>query len=62
MKETPLDSREYVKIAAQLLNLQLREEHREGVVENWDTIAQNAQLVNEFSLTDEVEPAPIFEP
>lgn len=62
MNETPLEPREYVNIAAQLLNLQLRDEYCEGVVENWETIMQNAQRVNEFHLADDVEPAADFEP
>lgn len=62
MNEPPLDPKEYVNIAATLLNLSLQDEHRQGVIENWDVITENARLVNEFILVKEVESAADFEP
>ena len=57
-----LDPAEYVKQMALLLDLELKEEHRSGVVENLARIIAIAQLVNEFPLTAEIEVAPVFKP
>jgi len=53
---------EYVDQMALLLDLQLRDEYRDGVVANFERIKAIAQLVNSFSLPEEVEVAPVFEP
>ncbi|MEH2097642.1 DUF4089 domain-containing protein [Nostoc sp. 'Peltigera membranacea cyanobiont' 213] len=56
------DVGEYVEQMALLLDLQLRDEYRDGVVANFERIMAIANLVNEFPLTEEIEAAPIFEP
>ena len=53
---------EYVDLMALLVGLQLRDEYREGVVENFERIRAIAQVVNEFPLPDNIEAAPVFEP
>jgi hypothetical protein len=47
---------------ALLLDLQLRDEYRDGVVANFERIKAIAQVVNEFPLPEDVEAAPTFEP
>ncbi|MEH2300783.1 DUF4089 domain-containing protein [Nostoc sp.] len=56
------DVGEYVDQMALLLDLQLRDEYRDGVVANFERIRAIANLVNEFPLAEEIEAAPIFEP
>ncbi|MBE9034362.1 DUF4089 domain-containing protein [aff. Roholtiella sp. LEGE 12411] len=53
---------EYVDQMGLLLDLQIRDEYRDGVVANFERIRAIAQLVNSFSLPEEVEAAPVFEP
>ncbi|OUL27079.1 DUF4089 domain-containing protein [Nostoc sp. RF31YmG] len=53
---------EYVDQISLLLDLQLRDEYRDGVVENFERIKAIALLVNEFPIPEEIEVAPIFEP
>ncbi|MEH1891513.1 MAG: DUF4089 domain-containing protein [Nostoc sp.] len=55
------DVGEYVDQMALLLDLQLRDEYRDGVVANFERIRAIANLVNEFPLAEEIEAAPIFE-
>ncbi|MDB9344401.1 DUF4089 domain-containing protein [Nodularia spumigena CS-586/05] len=54
--------RSYVEEMALLLGLQLGDEYVDGVVQNFEIIKAIAQLVNEFPLPEDVEPAPVFEP
>lgn len=56
------DFAEYVDRTAQLIDLPLNPEHRPGVVENFARIAAIANLVMEFPLPEDAEPAPLFEP
>ncbi|RCJ30021.1 hypothetical protein A6770_21245 [Nostoc minutum NIES-26] len=53
---------EYVDQMSLLLDLQLRDEYRDGVVTNFERIKAIAQLVNSFPLPEDVEAAPVFEP
>lgn len=53
---------EYVDQMSLLLDLQLRDEYRDGVVANFERIKAIALLVNEFPIPEEVEVAPVFEP
>lgn len=53
---------EYVDLMANLIDLPLDAEHRPGVVANMVRIAQIAQVVTEFSIPNEIEAAPVFEP
>ncbi|NES66246.1 MAG: DUF4089 domain-containing protein [Okeania sp. SIO2D1] len=52
----------YVELTAELINLELQPEHLPGVVENLERIAAIAQLVIDFPLPPEIEPAPKFDP
>ncbi|MEH2401880.1 DUF4089 domain-containing protein [Nostoc sp.] len=62
MKREGFNLGEYVDQMALLLDLQLRDEYRDGVVANFERIRAIANLVNEFPLAEEIEAAPIFEP
>ena len=62
MEAKGLNVGEYVDLMALLLDLQLRDEYRDGVVANFERIKAIAQVVNEFSLAENVEAAPTFEP
>ena len=62
MNEKKIDAGQYVDQTALLLDLQLRDEYRECVVENFEKIRVIANLVNEFSLPEDIEAAPKFEP
>lgn len=53
---------DYVEQMALLLDLQLRDEYRDGVVANFERIKAIAQLVNSFPIPQEVEVAPVFQP
>ncbi|MGB6295621.1 MAG: DUF4089 domain-containing protein, partial [Rivularia sp. (in: cyanobacteria)] len=48
--------------AASLLNFNLPDEYRDGVVANFERIQVIAKLVNEFPLPEDIEAAPVFEP
>ncbi|MEL7037194.1 MAG: DUF4089 domain-containing protein [Cyanobacteria bacterium J06592_8] len=52
----------YIDQTAELIDLKIAPEYREGVISNLEQIAKLAKLVNEFPLTDEIEIAPIFNP
>jgi hypothetical protein len=54
--------RSYVEEVALLLGLQLGDEYVDGVVQNFEIIKAIAQIVNEFPLPEEIEPASVFEP
>lgn len=60
--EKKFDVGEYVDLMALLVDLQLRDEYRDGVVANFEKIKAIAQIVNSFELPDDVEAAPIFQP
>ncbi len=62
MEGKELNVAEYVDLMALLLDLQLRDEYRDGVVANFQRIKAIAQIVNEFPLPEDVEAAPTFEP
>jgi Protein of unknown function (DUF4089) len=62
MEQRELDVGKYVDLMALLLDLQLPDEYRDGVVANFERIKDIAQVVNEFSLPDKIEAAQIFEP
>jgi hypothetical protein len=53
---------EYVKYAAQLIDLSIAPEYLPGVIENMTRIVAVAALVNELDLPEEIEAAPVFEP
>ncbi|WP_017315018.1 DUF4089 domain-containing protein [Mastigocladopsis repens] len=62
MEEKGFDVGEYVDLMALLLDLQLRDEYRDGVVANFERIKVIAQVVNEFPLLETIEAASVFEP
>ncbi|NJM70905.1 MAG: DUF4089 domain-containing protein [Scytonema sp. RU_4_4] len=62
MEGKELNVGEYVDLMALLLDLQLRDEYRDGVVANFERIKVIAQVVNEFPLPETIEAAPVFEP
>lgn len=62
MGSEEFDVGEYVDQMALLMDLQLRDEYRDGVVANFERIKAIAQVVNEFALPEEIEAAPVFEP
>lgn len=61
MKEE-FDVGEYVDLMGLLVDLQLRDEYRDGVVANFERIKTIALSVNSFILPEDVEAASIFEP
>lgn len=52
----------YVEQTAQILEIPLPEEYREGVVENMAQLSAIAQQVMEFPLPPNTEIAPVFKP
>lgn len=60
--KSEFDVGEFVEQMALLVNLQLSDEYRDGVVANFERISAIAQIVNEFELPEEIEAAPVFEP
>jgi hypothetical protein len=62
MRREGFDVGEYVDFMALLLDLQLRDEYRDGVVGNFERISAIANLVNSFPLPEDIEVAPVFEP
>jgi Asp-tRNA(Asn)/Glu-tRNA(Gln) amidotransferase C subunit len=62
MNNKQIDSKIYVEQMALLVDLDLREEYKDGVVANFERIKNIAKVVNEFELSKETEAASIFEP
>jgi hypothetical protein len=62
MEKNEFDVGEYVDQIVCLLDLDLRDEYRDGVVANFERISAIAQLVNSFPLSEEIETATGFEP
>ncbi|PAX53275.1 DUF4089 domain-containing protein [Brunnivagina elsteri CCALA 953] len=62
MENQQIDLKIYVEQMALLVDLNLREEYKDGVVANFEKIKNIAKLVNDFELPEEIEVAPIFEP
>ncbi len=60
-RPTP-DLENFVDVAAALVGLPLPPAYRPGVVENFERIQAIAQLVTEFPLPEDLEPASTFEP
>ncbi|MUG97427.1 DUF4089 domain-containing protein [Scytonema sp. UIC 10036] len=55
MEEKDFQVAEYVDLMAVLLDLQLKDEYRDGVIANFERIMAIARIVNEFPLPDELE-------
>ena len=62
MSDQSFDGGNYVDTAAALMGLPLDPAHRPGVILNLQRIAEMADLVMAFPLSDDVEPAPVFTP
>ncbi|MBG1262025.1 DUF4089 domain-containing protein [Nostoc commune] len=62
MRREGFDVGEYVDQMSLLLDLELRDEYRDGVVANFERISAIANLVNSFPIPDDIEVAPVFEP
>ncbi|MBF2064449.1 MAG: DUF4089 domain-containing protein [Calothrix sp. C42_A2020_038] len=62
MEEKEVDIKVYVEQMALLVDLNLRDEYKDGVAANFERIHKIAQLVNEFNLPEDIEAAPVFEP
>ncbi|WGV26877.1 DUF4089 domain-containing protein [Halotia branconii] len=62
MESQSLNVGEYVDRMALLLDLQITDEYRDGVVANFEKIKAIAHLVNSFPLPEDIEIAPVFEP
>ncbi|AKG22375.1 DUF4089 domain-containing protein [Calothrix sp. 336/3] len=62
MEKQTGDIGKYVEQMALLMDLNLPEEYQESVITNFRRIQEFAEMVNEFQLTEEVEPVNIFEP
>lgn len=58
----PLPFADLVDLMSDVLNLPIPPDCHPGVVANLERTAAIAQLVMEFPLPDDVEPAPIFQP
>ncbi len=54
--------RKFVEQMALLVNLQLRDEYKDGVVANFERIKAIAKVVNEFDLPENIEAGSIFLP
>lgn len=62
MRREEFNVGEYVDQMALLLDLEIRDEYRDAVVENFERISAIANLVNSFPLAEDIEVAPVFEP
>jgi Protein of unknown function (DUF4089) len=62
MENKQTDLKIYVEQMALLIDLNLQEEYKDGVVANFERIKNIAKLVNEFELPEKIEIAPTFEP
>lgn len=62
MTESSLNPAAYVEQAADVIGLPIPDEYHQSVVENFERIHKVAQLFLEFSLPEETEIAPVFEP
>jgi Asp-tRNA(Asn)/Glu-tRNA(Gln) amidotransferase C subunit len=54
--------RKFVEQMALLVNLQLRDEYKDGVVTNFERIKAIAEVVNEFDLPENIEAGSVFQP
>ena len=48
--------------AAEVMRLDVQAEHRPGVLANLEVAIRMAKLVDNFTLDDEAEPAPVYRP
>ena len=61
MESNNFNVQEYVNQMQLLLDLQINEEYKDGVIANFEKIKDIAEIVNNFPLPESIEIAPIFE-
>ena len=52
----------YVDAAAKVIDLPIDPEHRPGILTYFKIVAGLAEQVNDFPLTPEIEPSPVYRP
>jgi hypothetical protein len=62
MEGNNFNAQEYVEQMSLLLNLEINDEYKDGVIANFERIQDIAEIVNNFPLPELIEIAPIFEP
>ncbi|MDD1416009.1 DUF4089 domain-containing protein [Dolichospermum sp. ST_con] len=62
MESNNFNVQEYVEQMSLLLNLEINDEYKDGVIANFERIKDIAEIVNNFPLPESIEIAPIFEP
>lgn len=62
MESKDLDLMLYIQQSAQLIHLNIPPEYLPNVVENFRRILEISTLVTEFSLPEDIQPSPTFEP
>ena len=62
MNNSELIITKYVEQTSILINLPIPLEYQAGVIKNFQSIQTIAELVNQFSLPEEIESAAIFQP
>lgn len=62
MLSQEFNAMEYIQQTSKLLNMQIQDEYQNGVINNLQIIQQIAEMVNQFSLPEEIEISPVFEP
>lgn len=62
MSNTSFEAERLVDSVAAAIRLPIAPEHRPGVIANLAALEAMAQLVMDFPLADDIEPAPIFRP
>ena len=62
MESNNFNVQEYVEQMSLLLNLEINDEYKDGVIANFERIQDIAEIVNNFPLPESIEIAPIFEP
>jgi hypothetical protein len=56
------DLEKFVDVMSEVVAMPIPDEYRDSVVANFQRIQTVAQLVLEFTLPEEIEIAPVFEP
>ena len=62
MEGNNFNAQEYVEQMSLLLNLEINDEYKDGVIANLERIKDIAEIVNNFPLPESIENGPIFEP
>jgi hypothetical protein len=62
MSFKPFDAEALIEAAAQMLQLKIPAEQRDGVKNHLKTAAKMAALVEQVKLEDDTDPAPVYRP